>query len=172
MHAASSGSQGVQLPLADGAFEDPATRATWTRTRRKVRVRLTLWTVFWVGSFIAVSLLDEFRNLLGPVGAVVFLVYLVYLCQLYLKRTTGARGSWPFPAGGEPHGSEEGIKPPTQPEPKGKLLTMSADNSNPATMRLSGDKFEPRRQERGPAAAELARQPGLDSGKWPKPRFT
>ncbi|MCX5530889.1 hypothetical protein OG785_09995 [Streptomyces sp. NBC_00006] len=88
-----------QLPLTKCAFDDPGTRTAWTKSRRKVRVRLTLWTVFWVGSFVALSLLDGFGviglsdvrfkgrrggsggNLLGMVGAVVFLVY---LCQLYL----------------------------------------------------------------------------------------
>ncbi|MFJ8932461.1 hypothetical protein ACIRLA_38390 [Streptomyces sp. NPDC102364] len=88
-----------QLPLTKCAFDDPATRTAWTKTRRKVRARLTLWAVFWVGSFVALSVLDGFGviglsdvrfkgrrggsggNLLGMVGAVVFLVY---LCQLYL----------------------------------------------------------------------------------------
>ncbi|MEB8342681.1 hypothetical protein [Streptomyces endophyticus] len=104
MHgAAADGTQtaqlAAQLPLAKCAFDDPATRDAWTRTRRTVRVRLTLWTVFWVGSFIVLSLLDGFGviglsdvhfkarwggdggTLLGLVGAVPFLVY---LCQLYL----------------------------------------------------------------------------------------
>ncbi|MFJ9178758.1 hypothetical protein [Streptomyces sp. NPDC102360] len=89
----------AQPPLSKYAFDDPDTRSAWTRTRRKVRVRLTLWTAFWSGSFIVLSLLDGFGvislsevrfearwggdggTLLGLVGAVPFLVY---LCQLYL----------------------------------------------------------------------------------------
>ena len=71
------------------AFDHPETRAAWKRLRRRVRGSLTLWTVLWLGSFVAVSVLAGTDRLgprpdkvTGPYGGVTFLVY---ICFLYLR---------------------------------------------------------------------------------------
>ncbi|WP_407551104.1 hypothetical protein QOM21_17225 [Streptomyces sp. Pv4-95] len=70
------------------AFDHPETRAAWKRLRRRVRGSLTLWTVLWLGSFVALSVLGAADRLgrpdkvTGPYGGITFLVY---LCFLYLR---------------------------------------------------------------------------------------
>ncbi|MFG2138962.1 hypothetical protein [Streptomyces sp. NPDC048650] len=73
----------------EAAFDRPATREAWTKARRRVRWSLTLWTVLWLALFVGVSLLGELdlpartgRNLVGGLGA---LLFLSYLCLLYLR---------------------------------------------------------------------------------------
>ncbi|TSB26634.1 hypothetical protein FNJ62_11095, partial [Streptomyces benahoarensis] len=49
----------VEHPVPDTvAFEDAGTRSAWSAERRRVRIRLTCWTVGWVVFFIALSVLD------------------------------------------------------------------------------------------------------------------
>ncbi|MEU9113628.1 hypothetical protein AB0D04_18075 [Streptomyces sp. NPDC048483] len=71
-----------QLAPGEAAFDQPATRAAWTATRRRMRWSLTLWSVVWVALFIGVSRLGELglspkaeHNLVGGLGALLFLSY-------------------------------------------------------------------------------------------------
>ncbi|MFH8567425.1 hypothetical protein [Streptomyces sp. NPDC017993] len=76
-------------PAGNRAFDHPETRAAWKRLRRRVRGGLTLWTVLWLASVVAVSVLGG-ADLLGPrpekvTGPYGGVTFLVYLCFLYLR---------------------------------------------------------------------------------------
>ncbi|MFJ9848975.1 hypothetical protein [Streptomyces sp. NPDC101150] len=87
--AAAQRAGGRQLTPGEAAFDHPATRAAWTKARRRVRRSLTLWSVLWAALFVGVSMLGELdlspkaeHNLVGGLGA---LLFLSYLCILYLR---------------------------------------------------------------------------------------
>lgn len=83
---------------ATAAFEDAGTRSAWAAERRRVRIRLMLWTVLWTGGVLALSVLDGFGvislsdvkwsgrrgrgagNLLGAIGGMSLLGYFAVLC--------------------------------------------------------------------------------------------
>ncbi|MFI9051632.1 hypothetical protein [Streptomyces sp. NPDC053427] len=84
--AADRRARAQQLAPGEAAFDRPETRAAWTRTRRRVRWSLTLWTALWMALFVGVSLLGDLdlspkaeHNLVGGLGALLFLSYLFIL---------------------------------------------------------------------------------------------
>ena len=121
----------VQLPLQKAAFDDPGTRAAWTRLRRRARTRLILCTVVWVAVFVAISVLDGFgvialsevggtsrtggrSDLLGGVLTLTLIVYILVLSLCLrslrcLKRIRAVLERHPWQTGPSVH-RQPGIK--------------------------------------------------------------
>ncbi|MBA4864444.1 hypothetical protein H1V43_24440 [Streptomyces sp. PSKA54] len=79
-----------RVPLGKVSFDHPGTRNAWVKARRRVIARLTLWTILWVTSSLAPSLLQEFDvismsdTVEGVLGLIVSLTFFAYLVILYL----------------------------------------------------------------------------------------
>ncbi|SCK33006.1 hypothetical protein [Streptomyces sp. WMMB 322] len=96
-----------RLPLAAVAFDDPATQATWKATRRRVVLKLSLWSVLFVAAFVVSGVFAEVRlsegdggrygrggnSVGGLIGAVAVLAYpfALYTCCGALSRLRKAR---------------------------------------------------------------------------------
>lgn len=92
-----------QLPLTKVAFDDPGTRKVWTATRRRVRLKLWLWSALLVAALALSGVLAEVRwgdgnargdnSVGGAIGGVALLAYpfALYACCGALSRLRKAR---------------------------------------------------------------------------------
>jgi hypothetical protein len=93
-----------QLPLAKVAFDDPATQTVWKATRRRVLLRLWLWSALLVAALALSGLLADVRwadggargdnSVGGVIGGLAILAYpfALYTCCGALSRLRRARG--------------------------------------------------------------------------------
>lgn len=92
-----------QLPLTKVAFDDPGTRKVWKATRRRVRLKLSLWSVLLIAGLALSGVITNNRwgdgyhrgqsDLGGFVGAVALVAYLfaLYTCCGALSRLRKTR---------------------------------------------------------------------------------
>ncbi|NLU76546.1 hypothetical protein HCC61_28645 [Streptomyces sp. HNM0575] len=93
----------LRVPLTKVAFDHPETRSEWKATRRRVRLKLSLWSVLLVGALTLCGLLAEVRwaaptarsdnsvgGLIGGVGILGY-VFALYTCCGALSRLRKAR---------------------------------------------------------------------------------
>jgi hypothetical protein len=93
----------LQVPPTEAAFDAPGTQAAWRSVRRRIMIKLWLWSVLFLaalalsGAFVDVRLGDEGarggNSLGGLIGAVAVLLYpfALYTCCGALSRLRKAR---------------------------------------------------------------------------------